>query len=58
MLPLAREGRVEVVLGDRAVRLRGLYAVYPSKRLAPRRLTSFVQFLAETFAQRADLVWT
>lgn len=58
VLPLAREGRVEIVLGDRGVRLRGLYAVYPSKRLAPRRLTSFVQFLAEAFSHRSDLVWT
>lgn len=57
VLPLVREGRLSIVLEDRAVRLRGLYAVYPTKRFAPGRLTAFVQFLTERFADRSDLVW-
>ncbi len=68
VLPLVRKGRLAIVLERRAVRLRGFYAVYPSRRFAPvragsrrfapRRLTAFVQFLADRFADRSDLVFS
>lgn len=57
VLPLVSKGQLEIVLADRAVSLRGLYAVYPSRRFAPRRLTALVQFLTERFADRSDLVY-
>lgn len=56
VLPLVREGRLEVVLRDRAVRSHGLYAVWPSRRLTPRRVTAMVAYLAAAFEGRADLV--
>jgi DNA-binding transcriptional LysR family regulator len=58
VMPMVRQGRLEVVLADRAIRLRGLYAVYPSRRFAPRRLREFVDFMVERFQKRRDLVWS
>lgn len=58
VLPKVAGGSLVLALADRAVRSRGLYAVYPSRRFVPRRLTAFVSAVAETFAQRPDLVWT
>ncbi len=56
VLPLVREGRLAVVMRERAVRSRGLYAVWPSRRLTPRRVTAFVAHVAAALAERADLV--
>jgi hypothetical protein len=58
VLPLVRDGSLDIILPERAKRLRGLYAVYPSKRFAPRKLTTFVQFLVDTFSERSDLAWS
>jgi DNA-binding transcriptional LysR family regulator len=57
VLPKVAAGSLVLALTDRAVRSRGLYAVYPSRRLMPRRLTAFVSAVADAFAQRPDLVW-
>ncbi|BDG74413.1 LysR family transcriptional regulator [Roseomonas fluvialis] len=57
VLPLVTTGRLVLALTEHAVRSRGIYAVYPSRRFVPRRLSLFVQALADAFAQRADLVW-
>lgn len=58
VLPKVARGQLVLALEDHAVRARGLYAVYPSRRLVPRRLTAFVAAVAEAFAQRPNLVWT
>jgi DNA-binding transcriptional LysR family regulator len=56
-LPMVADGRLELALTGKAVQTRGLYAVYPSRRFAPTKLKTFIQFLAEAFAQRPDLVF-
>jgi DNA-binding transcriptional LysR family regulator len=58
VLPKVAARSLVLALTEHAVRSRGLYAVYPSRRFVPRRLTAFVATVAETFAQRPDLVWT
>ncbi len=58
VLPKVAAGSLVLALAEHAVRLRGLYAVYPSRRFVPRRLTAFVAAVAEAFAQRPNLVWT
>jgi DNA-binding transcriptional LysR family regulator len=57
VLPMVAAGRLEHLMKDRAARTRGLYAVYPSRRFAPTKLTAFIQFLAQEMAQRPDLVF-
>jgi LysR family transcriptional regulator, regulator for bpeEF and oprC len=57
VLPMVADGRLELALTDRAAQTRGLYAVYPSRRFASSKLKAFIQFLAEAFAQRPDLVF-
>ena len=58
VLPKVAAGSLVLALTERAVRSRGLYAIYPSRRFVPRRLTAFVAAAAEAFAQRPDLAWT
>ncbi|MEM6636202.1 MAG: LysR family transcriptional regulator [Pseudomonadota bacterium] len=55
-LPLVKAGKLRVLLPETAIQSRGLYAVYPSKRFAPKKLTAFVHHLVEAFAHRADMV--
>jgi DNA-binding transcriptional LysR family regulator len=55
-LPHIRAGRLERLLPGHDVRSRGIYAVHPSKRYAPAKMTAFVEHLAEQLADRADLV--
>jgi DNA-binding transcriptional LysR family regulator len=55
-LPHIHAGRLRLLLPDRTVRSRGIYAVYPSKRYAPAKLTAFIEHLAGRLAERADLV--
>lgn len=57
VLPLVKQGKLEVLLEQHVVQTRGLYAVYPSKRYAPIKLRAFVDHLVEAFAERADIVW-
>lgn len=57
VLPAVAAGRLELVLAELAVRTRGLYAVYPSRRHVPRKLTALVGHLAEHFTNRPDLVF-
>ncbi|WP_299870389.1 LysR family transcriptional regulator [uncultured Hoeflea sp.] len=57
VLPLAAAGKLKILLADKAVQSRGLYAVYPSKRYAPKKLTALVDHLVESFSGRADLVF-
>jgi DNA-binding transcriptional LysR family regulator len=57
VLPKVAAGSLVLGLTRKAVRSRGLYAVYPSRRFTPHRLSAFVSFVASAFAQRSDLVW-
>lgn len=57
VLPLVQRGELEIVLRDRTVQTRGLYAVYPSKRYAPIKLRAFVDHLAAAFSERSDIVF-
>jgi DNA-binding transcriptional LysR family regulator len=58
VLPKVAAGQLVLALGGHAVRARGLYAVYPTRRFVPRRLTAVVAAVADAFAQRPDLVWS
>ncbi|WP_376100704.1 LysR family transcriptional regulator (plasmid) [Roseomonas sp. CCTCC AB2023176] len=58
VLPKVSGGQLVLALEGHAVRARGLYAVYPSRRFVPRRLAALVASVVEAFAQRPDLVWT
>ncbi|MDX8350641.1 LysR family transcriptional regulator [Cognatiyoonia sp. IB215446] len=55
-LPLIREKKAVHLFPESTVQSRGIYAVYPTKRFAPTKLTSFIEHLAETLANRPDLV--
>ncbi|MEM9872603.1 MAG: LysR family transcriptional regulator [Pseudomonadota bacterium] len=57
-LPLIKVGKLTVLFPETAIQSRGLYAVYPSKRFAPKKLTAFVDHLVEAFSHRADLVFS
>lgn len=57
VLPLVQRGELEIMLEDRAVQTRGLYAVYPSKRYAPIKLRAFVDHLVAAFCERSDIVF-
>ena len=57
-LPLFKTGKLSVLFPEIAIQSRGLYAVYPSKRFAPKKLTAFADHLVEAFAHRADLVFS
>ena len=57
VLPLVANGQLEIVFPAAAVQSRGLYAVYPSKRFAPKKLTAFVDHLVEALSDRADLIY-
>ena len=56
-LPRVADGELEIVLPELAVQSRGIYAVYPSKRFAPKKLAAFVDYLVEGFSSRADLAF-
>lgn len=56
VLPLVHEGKLQLVLEQLALQTRGLYAVYPSKRYAPKKLRAFVDHLVEAFAERTDII--
>lgn len=56
VLPKVASGQLLLALEEHAVQARGIYAVWPSRRFVPRRLTLFVAALADVFAQRPDLV--
>lgn len=57
VLPLVREGALQTALEAYCVPSRGLYAVYPTRRYLPRRVSLLIQFLADQLANRADLIW-
>lgn len=56
-LPLINTKKLDVLFPETSIQSRGLYAVYPSKRFAPKKLTAFVDHLVEAFSHRADLVF-
>jgi DNA-binding transcriptional LysR family regulator len=56
-LPLIRSGTLRHLLQGTMIRSRRLYAIYPSKRFATAKLTSFVEHLTTTLADRSDLIW-
>lgn len=56
VLPKVSAGQLVLTLEEHAVQARGLYAVYPSRRFVPRRLTALVAAIVEAFAQRPDLI--
>jgi DNA-binding transcriptional LysR family regulator len=56
-LPFVKAGQLTHILADRCIRSRGIYAVYPSKRFAPAKLTGFIDHLAMSLSERADLIF-
>ncbi|MEM8958873.1 MAG: LysR family transcriptional regulator [Pseudomonadota bacterium] len=55
-MPLINGGRALHLLPATVVQSRGIYAVYPSKRYAPLKLTGFIEHLALDLADRADFL--
>ncbi|WP_415919562.1 LysR family transcriptional regulator [Tateyamaria sp. SN6-1] len=55
-LPLIQGGQAVHLFPDRVIQSRGIYAVYPSKRFVPLKLSGFIEHLAQVLSQRADLV--
>lgn len=57
-LPLIREKKAVHLFPECTVQSRGIYAVYPTKRFAPIKLTSFIEYLADSLVNRPDLVFS
>lgn len=55
-LPLIAAGKAVHLFSTETVQSRGIYAVYPTKRYAPLKLTGFIEYLTETLAHRPELV--
>lgn len=55
-LPLLAEGKAVHLFSEQTIQSRGIYAVYPTKRYAPLKLTSFIEHLSAALADRPDLV--
>lgn len=55
-LPLIAAGNAVHLFPEHTIQSRGIYAVYPTKRYAPLKLTSFIEYLADTLSNRPDLV--
>ena len=55
-LPLIATGKAVHLFAETTVQSRGIYAVYPTKRYAPLKLTSFIEHLTETLADKPELV--
>ncbi len=55
-LPLIAAGEAVHLFSEKTVQSRGIYAVYPTKRYAPLKLTGFIEHLTETLAHRPELV--
>ncbi len=55
-LPFVRSGTLVTALEPLWATTRGLYAVYPTRRYLPKRVSGLISFLAESFSQRTDLV--
>jgi DNA-binding transcriptional LysR family regulator len=53
--PAIANGEVVHLLPQTMVQSRGIYAVYPSRRFVPQKVTRFVRALAEAFENRDDL---
>jgi DNA-binding transcriptional LysR family regulator len=56
-LPLTRAGQLVIALERFAIQSRGLYAVYPTRRYLPKRVSSLITFLADQCAERSDLIF-
>jgi LysR family transcriptional regulator, regulator for bpeEF and oprC len=54
-LPLIRSGALITTLESYWITTRGLYAVYPTRRYLPKRVSGLINFLVESFSQRTDL---
>jgi LysR family transcriptional regulator, regulator for bpeEF and oprC len=55
LAPIAR-GELVHLLPQTIVRSRGLYAVYPSRRFVPRKVSLFIGALTAALSDRSDLV--
>lgn len=56
-MPAIAAGALIPLLTETAIRSRGIYAVYPSRRFTPRKVSRFVEILVASFSDRHDLIW-
>jgi DNA-binding transcriptional LysR family regulator len=56
VLPMVRSQRLIVALQQHATASRGIYAVYPTRRYLPKRVSRLIDFMATRLAERADLI--
>jgi DNA-binding transcriptional LysR family regulator len=56
VLPMVRSQRLIVALQQHATASRGIYAVYPTRRYLPKRVSRLIDFMVTRLAERADLI--
>ncbi len=56
VLPMVRASSLVVALQQHATASRGIYAVYPTRRYLPKRVSRLIEFMATRLAERADLI--
>jgi DNA-binding transcriptional LysR family regulator len=52
--PLLRSGQLVMALKDRAIKSRGIYAVYPSKRYLAAKVRAFIDLMVEQLGEHSD----
>lgn len=55
-LPLVRANAVVTALEAYSIQSRGMYAVYPTRRYVPKRVSLLIEFLTSRLSERSDLV--
>ncbi len=55
-LPMIRNGQLVSTLDSLTYASRGIYAVYPSRRYVPKRVSRLIDFMVQSMSERSDLV--
>jgi DNA-binding transcriptional LysR family regulator len=56
VLPMISAGLLQPALLQHVSASRGIYAVYPTRRYLPKRVSRLIEFMAGRFGERSDLV--
>jgi DNA-binding transcriptional LysR family regulator len=56
VLPMISAGLLVPVLASHVTVSRGIYAVYPTRRYLPKRVSRLIDFMAQHLSERSDLV--
>jgi DNA-binding transcriptional LysR family regulator len=55
-LPMIRSGQLVSTLDSVTYASRGIYAVYPSRRYLPKRVSRLIDFIVQSMGERVDLL--